>query len=206
VTLPAQVATAVAGAPFELVERPLMSEGSELEAPSPTWPARWYVLAGDVAVLAEGVFEYEVVDGRELAVTLMRCVGTISRPSIPVRPWPAGPDIATPDAQMLGETTFSFGLLQPATLDDLPPAWERFALPLAEVEVAGGGALPAGGTLLEVAGPEVSSIRREGEAVVATVWNPSDRPLWCRVGTEWFTLKPRHIEAVRLGRPGRASG
>src|SRR5207247_6390412 len=58
VGLPRSTETVVAGAPFELVERPLVGEGGEGEAPSPTWPARHVVIASNVAVLHEGVFEY----------------------------------------------------------------------------------------------------------------------------------------------------
>jgi alpha-mannosidase len=109
VALPRPTETVLAGAPFELVERPLVGEGGEGEAPSPTWPARHVVIASGVAVLHQGVFEYEVV-GREVAVTLLRAVGCISRESLPVRPWAAGPGTATPNAQMLGETEMSLAI------------------------------------------------------------------------------------------------
>ena len=97
--------TLVAGAPFELVERPLVGEGGEGEAPSPTWPARHVVIASNVAVLHEGVFEYEVV-GREIAVTLLRSVGCISRESLPVRPWAAGPGTPGPLSSTAIRETF----------------------------------------------------------------------------------------------------
>ena len=109
VGLPRRPETVVAGAPFELVHRPLVGEGGEVEAPSLTWPARHVVIASDVAVFHEGVFEYEVV-GRELAVTLLRAVGCISRETLPVRPWAAGPATPTPNAQMLGETALSLAI------------------------------------------------------------------------------------------------
>ena len=95
-------------------------------------------------MLAEGVFEYEVVDGRELAVTILRCTGTISRQSIATRPWPAGPDIATPDAQMIGGTELTLGVLRGAAAGDLLPAWERLALPLWEFGALRGDAAPSG--------------------------------------------------------------
>ncbi len=77
--------------------------------PSPTWPARHVVLAGGLAAFHEGVFEYEVA-GAELLITLVRCVGTISRERLATRPWPAGPGVATPEAQMIGTTAFSIGV------------------------------------------------------------------------------------------------
>jgi alpha-mannosidase len=131
VDLPRPADRALAGSPFELVERPLVGEGGDVEAPSPTWPARHVVLASGIAILHEGVFEYEVPDGRALAVTLLRCVGCISRPSLRTRPWPAGPETPTPAAQMLGETRFRLGLWPGAEPEALVRTWERFADPLA---------------------------------------------------------------------------
>jgi alpha-mannosidase len=123
-----EATTAVAGAPFELVGRPLVGEGSEGEAPSSTWPARHMVMASGTAVLHEGVFEYEVVGGRELAVTLLRCVGTISRESLAIRPFAAGPGTPTPGAQMLGVTEFRFGVTIGAVEGTVQERWDRFAL------------------------------------------------------------------------------
>ena len=123
--------SASAGAPFEIVERPLVGEGGEGEAPSPTWPARHVVLASDVALLGEGVFEYEVVDGRGIAVTLLRCVGAISRETLATRPWPAGPSTPTPSAQMLGDTTFRVGIWLGADRERLADVSERFTTSVA---------------------------------------------------------------------------
>jgi alpha-mannosidase len=108
--LPHPTDLVIAGAPFELVERPLVGEGGEGEVPSSTWPARQVVIASDVTVLHEGVFEYEIYGGHEIAVTLLRAVGCISRESLATRPWPAGPGTPTPDAQMLGETELSLAI------------------------------------------------------------------------------------------------
>jgi hypothetical protein len=199
VSLPERVERVIAGSPFELVERGLVSEGSDLESPSPTWPARHVVLAGGVAVLAEGVVEYEIAGGREIAVTVQRAVGTISRQSIRTRPWPAGPDVATPEAQMLGDMEFRLGVIAQATREGLLSAWERFALPLVSREAAGGGTLPDRGSLLEIDGAEVSSIRRLAESrVVATIWNPSAEPAAARVGGRAVELGPARIESIPI--------
>src|SRR5918999_2388109 len=141
IDLPEPFDRVLAGSPFELVDRGLESEGSAFEPPSPTYPARGVVLAGAVAVLAEGVMEYEAVEGRHIAVTLLRCVGTISRSGFPTRTGPAGPDVPTPGAQMMGATDFVLGILPDAGPDDLLPAWERLALPVLEGEATGGGSL-----------------------------------------------------------------
>jgi alpha-mannosidase len=190
--LPRPATSSVAVSPFELVRRPLTGEGSALEEPSATWPARGAVLAGSVAVLAKGVFEYELT-GRDLAVTLLRCVGTISRPHLSTRPAAAGPDVATPEAQLLGETNLSFALYPNATVDGLLPAWERFAIPLRSTPVSGRGQLPHTGTLLDVGGAQLSSIRRREGELEARLWNPTAATVRARVGTRALDLGPRRI-------------
>jgi Glycosyl hydrolases family 38 N-terminal domain/Alpha mannosidase middle domain len=200
VELPERADGSIAVSPFELVHRPPASEGSDLEWPSRTWPARGAVLAGGVAVLHEGVFEYEVVDGRELAVTLLRCVGTISRQSIASRPWAAGPDIPTPEAQMIGRTEFRIGILADATPELLLRAWERFALSLLETPAPGGGDLADTGRLLELdlASAALSSIRRADVGVEIRMWNPTDRAIHSRVGDLDLTLAPARIETLAI--------
>jgi hypothetical protein len=172
VGLPEPASRTLAGAPFELAARPLVGEGGEGEMASPTWPARHVAMASGTAVFHEGVFEYEVVDGRALAVTLLRSVGTISRQTLATRPWPAGPDTPTPRAQMIGETTFLLGIGRGVSAVGLLRHWERFALPLVEADASGGGPLPAVGSLLQIDGEvEVSNVRRVSGAVEARVWN-----------------------------------
>jgi hypothetical protein len=198
VALPDRAERVIAGSPFELVERGLVSEGSDLESPSPTWPARGAVMASGVAVLGEGVFEYEIAGGREIAVTLQRAVGTISRQSIKTRPWPAGPDVATPEAQMLGDMEFRLGVVPAATRQDLLACWERFALPIVSREAPGGGTHPDRGSLLAIEGVEVSSVRRLGSDVVATVWNPGPERSAARIGDRRVELGPHRVETVPL--------
>lgn len=198
VRLPDPASGSIAGSPFELVERELVSEGSAVEASSPTWPARHVVLAGRVAAYGEGVFEYEVAPG-ELAITLLRCVGTISREHLATRPFAAGPDVATPDAQMIGTTGFAFGLHANARRDELLPSWERFALPLLDISAEGGGSLASTGALLSVEGEAVlSNVRRTDGPAEVRLWNPRpDRPVGARVDGRPVTLGPARIETVR---------
>ncbi len=200
VTLPRATSTSIAGSPFELVERPLVSEGSDLEAASPTWPARGTVLAAETGVMHEGVFEYEVVDGRALAVTLLRCVGTISRDRMATRPFAAGPDVPTPLAQMIGDTAFSLGVWPNANVHELLPNWDRFALPLLSATGAGGGPFPATGSLLEVSGDAaLSNVRRREGQLEVRLWNPrKDAESHATVDGRDVVLGPARIETVRV--------
>ncbi len=193
----------LAGSPFELVARPRLGEGSALETASPTWPARHVVVAGGTGVLHEGVFEYEVSRG-ELAVTLLRCVGSISRAVLATRPFDAGPQTPTPEAQMHGETAFALGIWPGAPAEDpgaLLRGWERFGLPIAEAPAAGGGALPRSAALLDL-GPDetdvqLSGVRRRADTIEVRVWNPRiDRTAAVVIGGTSVALGPARIETV----------
>jgi alpha-mannosidase len=192
----------LAGSPFELVRRPLVGEGSDMESASPTWPARQVVVAGGTAVLHEGVFEYEVVERRALAVTLLRCVGLISAEVLATRPWDAGPQTPTPAAQMVGETAFALALWPGAPEDHrLLAGWERFALPVAEAPAAGGGSLPASGSLIDLAIGEahLSSVRRHGDSTQVRLWNPrQDAEFVATVAGRPLSLGPARIETVTI--------
>jgi alpha-mannosidase len=198
VALAGPVSGSVALAPFEVVERPLRSEGGT-EAPSPTWPARGAVLAGGVAAIQQGVFEYEVIaDPPELALTLLRCVGTISRPQLATRAWAAGPDVATPQAQMIGDQEFSLHLRWGTPPSALPAEWEEASLPLYSAQAMGGGDLPASGSLLDLEGAELSSIRKVGGRTQVRIWNPSRDARVARVAGREVPLGPARIEDVEL--------
>jgi alpha-mannosidase/mannosylglycerate hydrolase len=188
----------VALAPFEVVERPLLSEGGT-ETPSPTWPARGAVLAGDVAVCMEGVFEYEVLaEPPEVAVTLLRCVGTISRPQLATRAWAAGPDIPTPEAQMIGEHRVTLTLHRGLRPDELPAAWERGHLAMPAVQAPGGGDLPQRGSLLEVEDAELSAVRKVDGRTQVRIWNPSGERRPARVAGREVDLGPAQIVDVEV--------
>jgi hypothetical protein len=207
VALPSRAERSVAVSPLEIVERPLIGDADPgLEAPSPTWPARGAVLAGGLAVLSEGVIEYEVAGGLELAITLLRCVGSISHAPLSTRPSHAGPDIGTPDAQMIGEWPFELAIFPGASTSDLLEAWERFALPLVPSvapEDGGTGGLPRSGALMEVGGAQLSSVRRrEGGGLEVRVWNPGADAARAVVAGDAFDLRPFEIRtaAVATGR------
>jgi alpha-mannosidase len=79
--------------------------------PLPTYPARGFVDAGGLAVLLDHVMEYELVeDGGELALTLLRSVGLLSRTEHPYRKVPAGPELPVPAAQLHGPWSVGFAL------------------------------------------------------------------------------------------------
>ena len=204
VALPGPASGSLAGAPFELVARPLRGEGSDRETASATWPARHVAAAGSVAVLHEGVFEYEVDEGEELAITLLRCVGRISADHLVTRPFAAGPRTPTPDAQMIGETPLVLGVWPGAPADDpvaLLQGWERFGLPIAEAPAAGGGQLISCAALLELdAGQaQLSNVLTVDGRIQVRLWNArSDAAVEATVDGRRVSLGPARIETIAL--------
>ena len=87
----------------------------ELELPS--YPMRSFVDvsggAGGLALITHGLHEYEVLPGPtpELALTLLRAVGWLSRDDLRSRTGHAGPPMMTPGAQVLGPHRFRYSLL-----------------------------------------------------------------------------------------------
>jgi mannosylglycerate hydrolase len=167
---------------FAVVERGLEVEGGHGEVPLPTFPARGFVHTNGISALLDHIVEYEVVDGRELALTLLRSFGWISRNGNPYREDPAGPEVPVPAAQLLGERSMRFGLMPHAgswsTADVLTMAERyqhsalvvrgrgRVANPDADADPAlGGEAAGAVGHGLAVEGDGVvlTALRRRGE-------------------------------------------
>ena len=98
---------------FAVVHRALVPpppRADWVEPPVPTAHTLGAVALGPLVLLTKGLPEYEA-SGDGLRLTLLRCVGTISRPSgLPTRPGAAGPDIATPDGQCCGRHVFEYAL------------------------------------------------------------------------------------------------
>ncbi len=95
---------------FAVVDRGLSVEGGHGEVPLPTFPAHGFVHVEGVSILLDQVTEYEIVGGQELALTILRSFGLISRNVNPYREDPAGPEVPVPLAQLIGPCTFSFAL------------------------------------------------------------------------------------------------
>jgi hypothetical protein len=185
-----------AGSPFEIVRRPALGEGGDSEPPPRQWPARGFVVAGGTCVLGDGVFEYELVpDG--IAVTLMRCTGTISRRTLAARRITAGPDVPTPEAQLIGRTTRGLGATSSEPADPVALS-EAFSASLMRMPVSAGGSLPARGRLLDLDVPALSAVYRRGEGLLVRVWNPTGESRRATVGDHDLELGPHRIETIEL--------
>ncbi len=132
VPLPAAVGRSSAEGQFAVVERGLEPEGGHGEVPLPTFPAVALASVAGVTALLDQVTEYEVVDGRELALTVLRSFGLISRNDNPYREDPAGPQVPVEDGQRVGPCRFRFALLPHGgewSAADVLPAAERYRHP-----------------------------------------------------------------------------
>jgi mannosylglycerate hydrolase len=119
---------------FAVVARGLTAEGGHGEVPLPTFPAYSFVDSGGAAVILSQPTEYEIVnEGKEITLTLLRATGLISRAEHPLRAEPAGPVIATPQAQLVGaEIRTSLAVMPHAGgWPDVLPAAEAFRHPFA---------------------------------------------------------------------------
>ncbi|MFD0664149.1 hypothetical protein [Thermocatellispora tengchongensis] len=126
--LPAPAAESYAAGQFAVVRRGTTAEGGGGERPLPTFPAESFVTAGGLALLLDQATEYELIpDGPELAITLVRSVGHLSRNRNPYRDEPAGPEVATPGAQCPGPITtrFAVHLHTPPGTRRPCPTWPR---------------------------------------------------------------------------------
>jgi alpha-mannosidase len=129
-----------AGVAFGAVHRPYRRPGEEpgAEYDLRTDPARLWVDAGGVAVLVAGPFEYELLEDG-IAVTLLRCVGWLSKDDVRNRPIAAGPSLATPAAQQLGRHELGLAVYRHGGdwREALVPRWaEVFAHPLVPAPAA----------------------------------------------------------------------
>ena len=111
-------AEASAGGHFDVVTRPVDAPEAVdwQQPPTPTQHQREFVDVSDgdagLAVFSRGLPEYEILRNgtAEIAVTLLRCIGSLSRGDLLTRPGHAGMDLPTPDAQCLGRHTFELAV------------------------------------------------------------------------------------------------
>jgi len=184
--LPSTVSGSDAECAFAVVHRGLTAEGGPLEHGLPTFPSRRFVDASDgnrgLALLHDGLLEYEVVgDGRELALTLLRSVGYLSRSEPALRPNPAGPTIPVRGAQLPGHQRVEYAVL--LHTGDWRAAGgyasaDAFLVPFERARATGAATpiRPASGAALRVDGAEVSAVVRSPGGLVLRVFRTDAEP------------------------------
>ncbi|HEX5587528.1 MAG TPA: glycoside hydrolase family 38 C-terminal domain-containing protein, partial [Acidimicrobiia bacterium] len=173
---------------FAVVERGLTAEGGPHEVGLPTFVSRRFVDAGGVALLHDGLLEYEVVDGgTELALTLLRATGYLSRSEPSLRPNPAGPLDPLEGPQLQRRLTLDYAVY-PHRGDwhdgAVADAADDFLVPLERVSSGGllGASRPSIGTALSLDGARLSALTRDADgAIVARLVNLSSADATARV-------------------------
>jgi alpha-mannosidase len=168
---------AVAGGPFGPVRRErrdLDATAYPRETPVATAPAQRFAAAGAggnaLALLAPGFFEHELEPGGDLLLTLLRCVGQLSREDLPTRPGNAGWPTPTPGAQCHGRERIQLALAPVSTveLERVTPVvrlWEDAFTPPRAIWIRQATALDL---------PDVG-LRLEGEGLVFSALKPAER-------------------------------
>jgi mannosylglycerate hydrolase len=189
--LPARVDHSDAECAFAVVTRGLTAEGGPHETPLPTFVSRRFVDASNgavgLALLHDGLLEYELVDeGREIALTLLRATGYLSRADLLYRPNPAGPLDPLEGPQLQQDMVVEYALLpHQGTWENanLHAAADELLVPLERVRGGGvhGATRPLTGRPLRVEGAVVSAVLREPGGLVVRAFNPRSETTVARI-------------------------
>jgi alpha-mannosidase len=148
---------------FEVVERNIglpAFDDTWVEQPRPEVPQRAFTCVTNgmsaLTVANRGLTEVEVLKNSagnaEIAVTLLRCVGWLSRDDFSTRKGHAGPFLETPKAQMTGKWGFDYSIIpHDGNWQKSFPQAYAFETPM-RIACTGlhGGMLPASGSFVKV--------------------------------------------------------
>jgi mannosylglycerate hydrolase len=193
---------------FDVVRRPARtSEGEDwTELPSPTHPQGRFVTVADsekgVAILNKGLPEYEVTEDGKIHLTLLRCVGWLSRDDLQTRIGHAGPGFEAPGAQCPGEYEFEYSILPYSGTWESARIYKQaldFNAPLVGSRIEGTGKLPQEFSFLSVVPDEllISAIKRaeEDNSLIVRLYNTTDRKVEGFIKTY---KRPRKAEEMNL--------
>jgi mannosylglycerate hydrolase len=183
---------------FGVIERPVevpVDDGTWFETPVGTYPQKTFVDISDgdrgLMLANRGLPEYEALreaDGTiTIALTLLRCVGWLSKGSMRTRKVLAGPTMEAPGAQMPGRWTFAYSIIpHEGGWHEAYSEAHRFVRPLRAVRTSrGNGSLPTSGSLVDIrpADAVLSTFKlaEDGDGVVARLYNIADEPITGRI-------------------------
>jgi alpha-mannosidase len=179
---------------FGVVEREAKAppmQATYPEKPVATYPQKTFTDVSDgtsgFLLANRGLPEYELLTDDSgkgtLALTLLRCVGWLSRHDISTRPENAGPMMEAPGAQLPGRWKFEYSLVpHEGTWPSAFGEAHAFARPLRAIRVPGGnGSLAPEASLLIAQPPAlvVSSVKlaQDDDSLAVRVYNIADEPI-----------------------------
>lgn len=185
---------------FDVVQRPVgVPTNTEewIEQPVPTHPQKTFVDVNDgeigLMVINRGLPEYEALQEQDgsvtIALTLLRCVGWLSRDDYPCRKGHAGPLRETPEAQCIGDYTFEYALLpHTGTWHSIYQHAHAFNAPLWAVSTnSHAGTMPLEQRLLTLEGKglvlSAVKVAEAGEGLIIRFYNITNEPTLARLRT-----------------------
>jgi len=180
---------------FCMIRRPARPtwNGRWREPPIPTQHSLGTVAAGKLAVFNRGLPEYEPIPnatgGVNIALTLLRCVGWLSRSDLSTRPGAEEPQIPTPDAQCLGTHTFEYAISLGGESSDADLIRASHSYRYRPI-VGPFGADPCQHLSLEGDGFVFSSLKgaEDGRGVMLRIYNPGSSPTIARIAGDQLSI------------------
>jgi len=212
---------------FDVVRRPLgvpADTSDWVEQPVPTHPSKSFVDISDGAaglmVINRGLPEFEALHEADfsvtIALTLLRCVGWLSRDDYPCRKGHAGPAMETPEAQCLGRHVFEYAIVPHAgNWRVVYPEAHAFNAPLRAVSTGvHSGILPLARNLVSLQGEEglvLSAVKaaEKGDGLIVRFYNTLGRAVVACVQTyrplqsaKLVNLAEEELRELTLDGPG----
>jgi len=204
--LPFQVSESAADTPFHVTRRPVIGPrrdpgAAELELP--TYPMWSFTDVSDgragFALIADGLHEYEVLPGnpQQVALTLLRSVGWLSRDDLTTRTGHAGPGLETPGAQVLGGHRLRYSLYFHEGDWERGGVWRMAESTLTPLVAGRGPTITGPGTRIEVAPDSVqmTALVPRPDGYDLRVLNASDAPQEASID---FEPAPVEVTAITL--------
>ncbi len=193
---------------FDVLRRPVEGATGDgwYQEPQATSHQRRFVAVSDgdrgLAIFNHGLPEYEAIPGEagvDVAITLLRCVGWLSREDLRTRPQAAGPSLSTPGAQCPGHHTFELAFLPFAGAWDEGDTFEQAQRFDAAPEVWPAAEVSAARSWMALTAPlELTALKRaeNRESLIARIFNPATHPVHGELSL-WEA--PRDVFEVSLG-------
>jgi len=211
--LPFPVSESAADTPFHVTRRPVISarrDAGAAELELPTYPMWSFTDVSDgragLALIADGLHEYEVLPGnpQELALTLLRSVGWLSRDDLTTRAGHAGPSMATPGAQVQGGHRLRYSLYFHVGDWERGDVWRMAESTLTPLVAGLGPTITSPGARIELA-PEsiqMTSLVPRPQGYDLRILNASDAP---REATIDWEPTPAEVARITLAGDSRES-
>jgi len=200
---------------FDVARRTTRPEAGEghAERPVGTSPQKTFSCIEDgaagMALFNRGIPEVEAAagkDGTEMFLTLIRCVGWLSREDLVYRPNAAGPTVAAPGAQSKGAHEFEYAFTSydgDYVEAGIVGQAHAYAFPAAAIMTdSHKGKIKNGSSLVEADNPNIAVSAVEGSktegAYFVRLYNTTDRPQ--EAGLSFWSARAKVYEVNLLGR------